>query len=73
MNPTMLSILAKEHQNGLVEEVKKSRPLKAGQMANFDLYERLFVRAGDCLISLGRRWQGRGEPAMYANQTYPSD
>lgn len=63
-NLTVLSMIAKEHQNNMLEEVKKNQMLKATRPAEPRLQERLCVRIGDFLISAGLRLKERYTPAI---------
>ncbi len=73
-HPTILSMLVKEHQDSLLEEVRKTRAPRAARTARPRLRERLFVRVGDALISAGLRLQARYKPAMYPyTEAYHSD
>jgi hypothetical protein len=64
-NPTILSMLVKEHQNRLLEEAEKSRMPKTTGATKACLRERLCMRAGEFLIHTGQRLQRRYRPEMY--------
>jgi hypothetical protein len=64
-NLKVLSMIAKEHQNNMLEEVKKNQMLKAIRPAKPRLQERLCVRIGDFLISAGLRLKKRYKPEIY--------
>jgi hypothetical protein len=64
-NPTILSMLVKEHQNRLLEEAKKSRMPKTTGATKACLRGRLCMRAGEFLIHTGQRLQERYRPEMY--------
>lgn len=61
---TTLAMIAKVHQNDMLEEAKKYRMLKATRAARPRFQERLLVLAGDFLISAGLRLKERYKPAM---------
>lgn len=61
---TTLAMIAKEHQNSMLEEAKKNRMLRAIRAERPRFRERLFVRVGDFLISTGLRLKGRYKPEM---------
>ena len=63
LNATTLELVVKEHQNRLAEEVRRSRLPKPAKPVGLRLWERLFVRIGDLLISTGERLHERYAPA----------
>ena len=63
VNPTMTRMKVSAHQNHVRREARRGRMPERSGHARARLQERLFVRAGDILISAGQRLQARYQPA----------
>jgi hypothetical protein len=63
MNATMLTMLIKEHQDTLFQEVRKSRGVSSTPTGGSELQQRFLMRLGDALIATGLRLQGRRSTA----------
>jgi len=66
--------LARAYQEMLLEEAKQSEyTVRVAKTTAPPLQERVFVSAGDALISLGRRLRARyEEPLVCGPEVYPS-
>ena len=63
VNPTMTRLSVSAQQNHVRREARKGRMPEHGRHGRARLQERLFVRAGDILISTGQRLHARYKPA----------
>ena len=63
VNPTMTRMKVSAQQNHVRREARKGRMPEQGRRVRPRLQERLFVRAGDILISAGQRLQAPYQPA----------
>ena len=63
VNPTMTRMKVSAQQNHVRREARKGRMPEQGRRVRPRLQERLFVRAGDMLISAGQRLQAPYRPA----------
>jgi hypothetical protein len=60
----VMSVVVKEHQKNIFEEVRRTRALRNIYSANPRLSERLFVHLGDLLIVAGLRLRKRYKPTV---------
>jgi hypothetical protein len=63
VNPTMTRMSVNAQQSHVRREARRGRMPEYSRHARARLQERLFVRAGDILISTGQRLQARYKPA----------
>jgi hypothetical protein len=63
LDPKALSVVVKERQKNIFQQVQRARGPRTVQPANPRLLERLFLRIGDLLISAGLRLHKRYRPA----------